>query len=94
MERGDTPKSVQCRMNESGETERAAIERIRDMLSHSLKKLNEECWRTQLSRGFADMVLNMARTSQCIFQHGDGIGTSNGVTKNKITSLFVEHYSV
>ncbi|CAL9192920.1 trans-ocimene synthase, chloroplastic [Musa acuminata AAA Group] len=94
MERGDTPKSVQCSINESGETERAAIERIRDMLSHSWKKLSEECWRTQLSRGFADMVLNMARTSQCIFQHGDGIGTSNGVTKNKITSLFVEHYSV
>ncbi|MBA0566602.1 hypothetical protein Golob_011408 [Gossypium lobatum] len=29
---------------------------------------------------------NMARTAQCIYQHGDGVGTSTGVTKDCIVS--------
>ncbi|MBA0566600.1 hypothetical protein Golob_011407 [Gossypium lobatum] len=29
---------------------------------------------------------NMARTAQCIYQHGDGFGTSTGVTKDCIIS--------
>ncbi|MBA0566603.1 hypothetical protein Golob_011408 [Gossypium lobatum] len=28
----------------------------------------------------------MARTAQCIYQHGDGVGTSTGVTKDCIVS--------
>jgi hypothetical protein len=36
------------------------------------------------------MSLNMARTAQFLFQNGDGIGTSTGVTKDNLTSLVVK----
>jgi hypothetical protein len=36
------------------------------------------------------MSINMARTAQCIYQHGDGLGTSTGVIKDHLTSLIVK----
>ena len=36
------------------------------------------------------MTLNMARTSQCIYQYGDGINTTTGASKELLTSLIVK----
>ncbi|XP_042511107.1 probable terpene synthase 9 [Macadamia integrifolia] len=90
MERGDVPKSIQCYMKENGVSEGEARERIMGLVRDSWKNLNKCAQSSGLPRRVVDMALNMARTSQCIFQHGDGIGTAAGVTKDRVVSLFIE----
>ncbi|KAF8391459.1 hypothetical protein HHK36_023764 [Tetracentron sinense] len=90
MVRGDVAKSIQCHMNKAGVSEKQAREHIEGLVKDSWKKLNGECIKTSLPRPIVSMSLNMARTAQFIFEHGDGIGTSEGVTKDRVMSLFVE----
>nr|ART66980.1 (R)-linalool synthase [Magnolia champaca] len=90
MKRGDVPKAIQCRMKETGVSHESAQGHIKGLMSDAWKRLNEECLRSSLPKTFVDMVLNMARTAQCIFEHGDGIGTSKGVTRDRIITLFNE----
>ncbi|XP_057956380.1 probable terpene synthase 9 [Malania oleifera] len=89
--RGDVLKSIQCYMMEEGITEEEARERVKALIHHSWKKMNKEITaKTSLPKVTMKLSLNMARTAQCIFQHGDGIGTSNGVTKDRLISLIVK----
>ncbi|RWR88350.1 trans-ocimene synthase [Cinnamomum micranthum f. kanehirae] len=37
-----------------------------------------------------ETILNMVRTAQCIYQYGDGIGISTGVTQDRVISLICE----
>ena len=87
--RGDVAKSTECYMTEAG-TSKEATEHVKGLVGHSWKKLNEESYNNSVPRSMINMCLNMARTSQCIFQHGDGIGTSTGATKDLLMSLIVE----
>nr|QBP79199.1 monoterpene synthase [Lilium hybrid cultivar] len=91
MERGDTPKSIQCHMRETGESEEVSREYIKNLVDHFWKELNQESIRTHLPKNFMNLVTNMALASHCIFQFGDGIGDSTGITKNRILSLFVNN---
>ncbi|EOY20311.1 3R-linalool synthase [Theobroma cacao] len=88
--RGDVAKSTECYMIETGASKEEARDHIKELMAHSWKKLNEESYKNLLPRSMINMCLNMARTAQCIFQHGDGIGTSNGVTKDLLISLIAE----
>ena len=89
-ERGDVAKSIQCYMVHEGEPEVEAKHRIKEKISYSWKKLNKEIAKNSLPKSMVKMSLNMARTAQCIFQHGDGIGTSTGVMKDRLSSLIVK----
>nr|QBP79194.1 monoterpene synthase [Lilium hybrid cultivar] len=91
MERGDTPKSIQCHMRETGESEEVSREYIKNLVDHFWKELNQESIRTHLPKNFMNLVTNMALASHCIFQFGDGIGDSTGITKNRILSLFANN---
>lgn len=92
IKRGDVVKSVQCCMNEEGISAEEARDRIQGLLNYSWKKLNEN----RIAKGnclpntMVNMCLNMARAAQCIYQHGDGIGSSNGVTKDRLVSLILK----
>ncbi|KAM4103732.1 hypothetical protein ACJW30_06G100300 [Castanea mollissima] len=88
-ERGDVAKSIRCYMVHEGVPEVEAKHRIKEKISYSWKKLNKEIAKNSLPKSIVKMSLNMARTAQCIFQHGDGIGTSTGVMKNRLSSLIV-----
>lgn len=77
-------------MIETGASKEEARDHIKELMAHSWKKLNEESYKNLLPRSMINMCLNMARTAQCIFQHGDGIGTSTGVTKDLLISLIAE----
>ncbi|MQM21051.1 hypothetical protein Taro_054083 [Colocasia esculenta] len=91
MERGDILKTLECFMEDSGESEDNSREHIKGLVGELWMELNEECHEnTELPQDFLRMVVNMSRAAQCIFQYGDGIGTSTGVTKDRIISLFVE----
>ena len=74
-------------MVHEGISEVEARHRIKELINHSWKKLNEESPKIPYQ---IKMTLNMARTSQCIYQYGDGINTSTGASKELLTSLIVK----
>ncbi|KAL5797769.1 hypothetical protein ACOSQ2_002589 [Xanthoceras sorbifolium] len=91
IKRGDVAKSIQCYMNAEGMSEEEARDRINGLISNSWKKLNEiKINKNYLPETMVKMCLNMARTAQCIFQHGDGIGTSIGVTQDRLIWLILK----
>lgn len=96
IKRGDVVKSVQCCMNEEGISAEEARDRIQGLLNYSWKKLNENriAKSNCLPNSMVNMCLNMARTGQCIYQHGDGIGSSYGVTKDRLVSLILKPFPI
>ncbi|KAL7000225.1 hypothetical protein U1Q18_001373 [Sarracenia purpurea var. burkii] len=87
--RGDVAKSIQCYMVKEGVTEEQARDHIKDLKSLSWRKLNEASLGNSYPKSIITISLNMARTAQCIYQHGDGIGMSTGLTKDHLISLIV-----
>ncbi|KAF5188255.1 Terpene synthase [Thalictrum thalictroides] len=92
--RGDVPKSIQCYMKQTGVSEEQARQHVKGLVRSYWKKLNEESVKSILPKSMIEMIINMVRTAQCIFEHGDGIGTSHGTTKDTAISLFVEPISI
>ncbi|KAM6549096.1 hypothetical protein CsatB_020772 [Cannabis sativa] len=93
LKRGDVKKSVECYMAEKGIwEEEEAINHIKELRRNSWKMVNKEIiiGNNCLPKIMVKMCLNMARTAQFIFQHGDGIGTSTGATKHRLASLIVK----
>ncbi|XVE68686.1 hypothetical protein DITRI_Ditri09bG0088700 [Diplodiscus trichospermus] len=90
MERGDIPKAVQSYMIEKGVSEEEARDHVKSMISHSWKKINEEIVDNSFPKVIENLSKNMARTAQCMYQHGDGVGTSTGVTKDCIVSSILK----
>ncbi|KAK9924603.1 hypothetical protein M0R45_032965 [Rubus argutus] len=86
-ERGDVAKSIQCYMEEKGVSEEEARDYIKGLICYSWKKINQESAKPDIPKSIINMSLNMARTAHCIFEHGDGIGNSIGVTKGRLISL-------
>ncbi|KAB2031808.1 hypothetical protein ES319_D05G330000v1 [Gossypium barbadense] len=86
MERGDIPKAVQCYMIEKGVTEEKARNHVKELISNSWKKINEEIFDNRFPRVIVNLSKNMTRTVKCMYQHGDGVETSTGVTKDYIVS--------
>ncbi|KAE8077313.1 hypothetical protein FH972_015885 [Carpinus fangiana] len=91
LERGDIPKSIQCYMNETGASEEGARKHIRFLISKTWNKMNEEARAASspFSRTFIEIVLNLARTAQCIYLHGDGHGVEDRETKDNVLSLII-----
>ncbi|CAK9161364.1 unnamed protein product [Ilex paraguariensis] len=89
LARGDVPKSIQCYMIEEQVSEEQAYHHMKSLIISSWSNLNETIARKSHPQSLVRMSLNMARTAQCIFQNGDGIGTSTGETKDTLTSLIV-----
>ncbi|WCJ37091.1 Myrcene synthase chloroplastic [Euphorbia peplus] len=91
MERGDTPKSIQCYMHETGVLEEVAREHAYHLIGEAWEKINKNhIENTKFSRTFMKMGMNLARMSMCIYQFGDGFGAQNVETKNHIISLLVQ----
>ncbi|KAK1393329.1 myrcene synthase, chloroplastic-like [Heracleum sosnowskyi] len=91
MERGDTPKSIQCYMNDTGVSEEEAREHIKYMISETWKELNEERLVVQsiFPKTFIDMCLNLARISLSVYLYGDGHGAPSSRDKERLMFLFV-----
>ncbi|KAK1368453.1 (+)-delta-cadinene synthase [Heracleum sosnowskyi] len=93
LKRGDVPKSIQCYMMDAGVSEEVA----RGCMINLMKKK----WAAVMKRRFADdipldwsfveILLNLVRTAHCMYNSGDdGHGVEDGLTKNRISSLFNE----
>ncbi|WCJ37095.1 Myrcene synthase chloroplastic [Euphorbia peplus] len=91
MERGDTPKSIQCYMHEAGVSEEAAREHIHHLIGEAWEKMNKNnIENTTFSKKFMRMAMNLVRMSLCFYQFGDGFGAQNMETKKNIISLLVQ----
>ncbi|KAL5564921.1 hypothetical protein UlMin_028085 [Ulmus minor] len=90
IEKGDVPKSIQCYMHESGASEEEARQHIKFLISETWKQINEErVASSPFSKTFIEIVTNVARMAQCMYQHGDGHGAQDGENKDRILSLLI-----
>ncbi|KAL9671369.1 hypothetical protein QQ045_008937 [Rhodiola kirilowii] len=91
MARGDTPKAVQCYMNDTGASEQAAREQVEDLVSEGWKKVNKLVLEERiLPAAGIERLLNLTRASHCFYQHGDGHGIQDGVTKQLMSKLLFD----
>ncbi|XP_076938304.1 R-linalool synthase QH1, chloroplastic-like [Bidens hawaiensis] len=92
MSRGDTPKSVQCYMLETGATEDEARMYVKTFILNTWKKLNKErsaVMNSQFLREITECGTNLGRMAQFMYHEGDGHGHDNDVTKSHVLSLLV-----
>nr|AIO10970.1 limonene synthase [Eleutherococcus trifoliatus] len=95
LARGDSLKAVQCYMNDTGATEEVAREHIKSLVHETWKTLNKDMLG---SYPFSEACLtanpNLGRTTQCMYQHGDGHGIPDRWTKDNVISLLVEPFTL
>ncbi|XP_050225722.1 terpene synthase 10-like [Mercurialis annua] len=89
--RGDNAKAMECYAHENGGSEAEARDHVRALISEEWKKMNEYAiGNTILSQTFIKMAKNLARTSLCMYQFGDGFGAQNLETRNHVISLIIQ----
>ncbi|KAH7854207.1 hypothetical protein Vadar_011374 [Vaccinium darrowii] len=90
MKRGDTPKSIQCYMHETGASEEEAREHIKYLIGEAWKKMNkDQCVESPCSQIFVEIAMNLGRMAQCMYQYGDGHGAQGVETKDRVLSLLI-----
>ncbi|MED6205007.1 hypothetical protein PIB30_014002 [Stylosanthes scabra] len=91
MERGETANSITCYMNETGDSEENARKYLRSMIEEEWKNMNR-ClvMDSTFSKSFIEAAMNLARTAQCTYQHGDGHGRPDNASKSRIKSLLFD----
>ncbi|XP_073127566.1 (-)-alpha-terpineol synthase-like [Henckelia pumila] len=92
MERGDVPKSIQCYMNQTGESKEMAEEHVRGLICATWKRMNEELQATnsEFSCKFTTGAADLGRMAMYMYQHGDGHGHQNLEIKRRISSLLFQ----
>ncbi|KAL3504222.1 hypothetical protein ACH5RR_034063 [Cinchona calisaya] len=91
IERGDVPKSIQCYMKQTGASEENARKYIKFLMSETCKQMNKDCLSSSpFSPTFIGIAMNIARTAQCIYEHGDGHGHQNAETRHRILALLFD----
>ena len=82
-------------MKETGCSEAQARQHISDLIDKSWKKMNRcQIDGSPFGKHFVETALNLARISQCIYQHGDGHGCPDNRSKNRVVLLIVEPISI
>ncbi|XP_042378671.1 terpene synthase 10-like isoform X2 [Zingiber officinale] len=91
IERGDVPKSIQCCMHERGVSEAVARRQIKELIKANWRCINRDydATTTSLEGHLKRVAINVARTFQFFYQHGDGYGEDHGETKNQLMSLLM-----
>ncbi|THG13153.1 hypothetical protein TEA_012692 [Camellia sinensis var. sinensis] len=89
VKQGVIPKSIQIYMHETGVSTEDAKEHINYLISEAWKKINEaRVVDSSINGTFVEIVTNMARVFQFMYQYGDGHGHDIG-GKNKERVTFV-----
>lgn len=91
MERGDSPSSILCYMQEAHVPEETARRHIRGLISQMWQKLNTQFMtQSPLVQQIVKTSINIARVAYCIYQYGDGFGVQDQETRVHILSTLVE----
>lgn len=95
LARGDNLKAIQCYMNDTGATEEVAREYIDSLVHETWKTLNKDMLGNYpFSEPLLTAIPNLARMTQCMYQHGDGHGMPDRWTKDNLSLLLVEPFSL
>ncbi|KAK1305336.1 hypothetical protein QJS10_CPB11g01710 [Acorus calamus] len=95
VKRGDVPKAIQCYMNMKEVSEEVSREHIRGLISEKWKNINEDrVSPSPFPREVVDAAIDLVRISQCVYQYGDGHGSPDKETKDRIMSLFIQPISL
>ncbi|KAK7271342.1 hypothetical protein RJT34_27151 [Clitoria ternatea] len=89
-ETGDVPKSIECYMNETGNSEEEAREHIKSLIYTTWKKMNKEACNSSFSKQYIDTSISFARMALCMYQHGDGHTIQDLEIKSRILSFIIE----
>nr|QNC49796.1 terpene synthase 8a [Leucophyllum frutescens] len=91
-ERGDTPKAMQCYMNDTGASEEKAREHILSLNQETWMKLNEEATDAEsiFSRTFITCCVNYGRSGHYMYQPDGGLGEPNSTLEDQINGLLFE----
>nr|ADP37189.1 (-)-beta-bisabolene synthase [Santalum album] len=88
--RGDTLKSIQCYMTQTGATEEAAREHIKGLVHEAWKGMNKCLFeQTPFAEPFVGFNVNTVRGSQFFYQHGDGYAVTESWTKDLSLSVLI-----
>ncbi|KAK1391710.1 (+)-delta-cadinene synthase [Heracleum sosnowskyi] len=93
LKRGDVPKSIQCYMMDTGVSEEVAREHMINLMKKKWAAVMKCRFADNipLDWSFVEIVLNLVRTAHCMYNAGDdGHGVEDGLTKDRISSLFYE----
>ncbi|KAD4384384.1 hypothetical protein E3N88_24552 [Mikania micrantha] len=89
LARGDSLKSMECYMRDTGATEEEARGYIKELVSDTWKKLNKEgnaIASSKYSREYIEFATNLSRTAHFIYGKGDGHGHPH-ILKSHVSSL-------
>ncbi|XP_057954522.1 isoprene synthase, chloroplastic-like isoform X2 [Malania oleifera] len=91
LERGESANSILCYMRETGLSEEFARKHINNMIDGAWKKINKaRSTNSPFSKYFVEIALNLARNSQCTYQHGDGYGAPDSRSRNRVSMVIIE----
>ncbi|KAI3923142.1 hypothetical protein MKW98_018804 [Papaver atlanticum] len=92
LERGDVAKSIQCYMHETGASESIAREHVQHMIRALWGKMNTSLSASHgvFPSSFVNIIQNIAKMAQYMYQYGDGYGIPNREAKDRIMSVIVE----
>ena len=82
-------------MHETGASEEDACEYIQSLIGITWQKMNKDrAVKSPYSETFIEIVMNLARTAQSFYRHGDEFGTPNHETKDRIVSLLIQPFPI
>ncbi|XP_076891646.1 (E)-beta-ocimene synthase, chloroplastic-like [Bidens hawaiensis] len=92
IQSGINVNAISCYMNENGvceEVARAYVKTVIDKAWRKLINVHVACSQ-DLRNPFIDMAINLARTSCCGYQYGDGHGAPDAPAKDMVISMIIK----
>ncbi|KAF5950111.1 hypothetical protein HYC85_012104 [Camellia sinensis] len=91
LERGESANSILCHMKENGVSEQFARKHISNFIDETWKKMNkDQVIHYPFEKSFVETTINLARISQCTYQHEDRYGSPDSQAKNQGLSVIIE----
>lgn len=93
LKRGDVPKSIQCYMMDAGVSEEVARAHMIELMKKKWEKMIKSRYfgDIPLDWSFTEIIFNLVRMSHSTYNSGDdGFGVEDGLSKQRMFSLFVE----
>ncbi|KAK8613396.1 hypothetical protein V6N13_101158 [Hibiscus sabdariffa] len=91
LERGERVNSITWYMKQTGCSEVMARQHISDRIENCWKKMNRfRIDGSPFAKHLIETSINLARISQCTYQHGDAHGCPDNLSENRVRSLIVD----
>ncbi|RZC89404.1 hypothetical protein C5167_030348, partial [Papaver somniferum] len=91
VKRGEVASSIHCYMQETNVSEDDAREHVKILIIETFKEINRYLIvSSPFDRSFVNIVLNFARTTLFMYQHGDGIGAEHSKSIEHVLSMIVK----